>query len=126
MRRLLVVFLAFCALPAGAETAAGLWLTGPDQKGQVGHVRMAPCGPSFCGTVVKAIDKSGHEVKTPNVGKQVIWDVKPVGGGNYAGKMYVSHFKATVAGKFKIAGPNMTVKGCLGPVCQSQVWKRLN
>ncbi len=125
MRPLLVSFLALFAMPAAAETAAGLWLTGPDQKGQVGHILMSPCGANLCGTVVSALDKAGRAVKTPNVGKQVIWDVKPVGADSYAGQMYVSHFKATVAGKFHLMGRKMTVRGCLGPVCQSQVWTRL-
>lgn len=125
MRRLLILFLTLVAWPAAAETPAGLWLTGPDQKGQVGHIRMTPCGASLCGTVVTALDKAGRAVRTPNVGKQVIWDVKQDGAGGYAGQMYVSHFKATVAGKFQVKGRKMTVRGCLGPVCQSQVWTRL-
>ena len=125
MRQLLAALLIVIAMPAGAQTAAGLWLTGPDQKGQVGHMLLAPCGANLCGTVVTALDKAGRSVKTPNVGKQVIWDMRQVGADRYAGRMYVSHFKATVNGQFQVAGQKLTVKGCLGPVCQSQVWTRL-
>jgi len=113
------------AVPVEAGTVAGLWLTGPDQKGQVGHILLAPCGANLCGTVVTAIDKAGRSVKTPNVGKQVIWDVKEVGADRFAGQMHVSHFNATVKGQFLVSGHKMTVRGCLGPVCQSQVWTRL-
>ena len=125
MRYLLVSILVLFAVPVEAGTAAGLWLTGPDQKGQVGHILLAPCGASLCGTVVTALDSAGRSVKTPNVGKKVIWDVKEVGGDHFAGRMHVSHFNATVNGQFLVSGRKMTVKGCLGPVCQSQVWTRL-
>ena len=114
------------ALPAAAETASGLWLTGPDGKGQVGHVKMAPCGPALCGTVIKAFDSAGKPVLTPNVGKRVIWDVKPAGAGNFAGRMHVSQLKADVAGQFRVSGRAMTVKGCLGKLCQSQKWTKLD
>ena len=125
MRWLLVSLFMISSAPVGAETPAGLWLTGPDQKGQVGHIRLSPCGAELCGTVVKAVDRSGRSVVTPNVGKRVIWGLRPTNNGSYSGQMHVSHFKATVKGDFKARGSSMTVKGCLGPVCRSQIWTRL-
>ncbi|UYV36030.1 DUF2147 domain-containing protein [Rhodobacteraceae bacterium D3-12] len=119
------LFLTVLASPVMADKAEGLWLTGPDKKGQVGHVKLAPCGASLCGTVIKAFDKSGKDVITQNVGKRVIWDVKPTGGGDYSGRMLVSQLKATVDGVFHVAGNKMTVKGCVKKLCQSQVWTRL-
>ncbi|MDQ2089301.1 DUF2147 domain-containing protein [Marimonas arenosa] len=126
MRLLLTVLISSLSLPALAETAAGTWLTGPDKKGQVGHIRLAPCGSALCGTVLKAFDKAGREVVTPNVGKRVIWDVKPLGSGTYAGRMYVSMLDKNVNGEFRVAGQAMTVKGCLGPICQTQKWRRID
>ncbi|MEZ5715010.1 MAG: DUF2147 domain-containing protein [Paracoccaceae bacterium] len=128
--RLLLGFAAWAlALPFGAdlraETLSGLWLTGPDAKGQVGHVRLASCGAAICGTVLKAFDRNGQPVATPNIGKRVIWDVKPSGSG-YAGRMHVSQLKADVDGTFQVAGKVLTVRGCMGPVCQSQRWKRID
>lgn len=29
-------------------------------------------------------------------------------------------------GTLKVSGAKMTVKGCLGPVCQSQTWHRVD
>lgn len=117
--------LSLVGSPVVADKVEGLWLTGPDRKGQVGHVRLAPCGPTLCGTIIKAIDKSGKEVITPNVGKRVIWDVTPTGGGAYSGRLLISQLKATVDGVFRVAGNKMTVKGCVKTLCQSQVWTRL-
>lgn len=126
MRLLLGIVFSVVAVPVVADPAAGLWLTGPDKKGQVGHVRMASCGAALCGTVIKAFDKNGNEVITPNVGKRVIWDVKPEGGGAYSGRMHVSLLKADVDGVFNVSGNVMTVRGCLKKVCQSQRWSRIN
>ncbi len=109
-----------------AGDAKGMWLTGPDAKGQVGHVRMAPCGAALCGTVVRAFDKAGREVRTPNVGKRVIWDVKPTSGSAYEGRMHVSQLRADVNGKFEVSDRAMLVKGCLGKLCQAQKWTRLD
>lgn len=126
MRFVLTVLISMMGLPVIAETAAGTWLTGPDKKGQVGHVRLAPCGAALCGTVLKAFDKTGREVITPNVGKQVIWNVKPAGSGAYVGRMHVSALKADVDGTFKVGGRVMIVRGCFGPVCQSQRWQKID
>lgn len=123
---MVVVFASFLASPAFADRAEGLWLTGPDKKGQVGHVSFARCGDALCGKVLKAFDKSGKQVRTRNVGKRVIWGVKPTGTGKYAGSMYVSTLNQNVPGTFRVSGRSMTVRGCLGPICQSQVWKKID
>ncbi len=129
MRKMTVAFavlIAGLASPAFADKAEGLWLTGPDKKGQVGHIRMSRCGDALCGKVLKAFDKNGKSVQTRNVGKQVIWGVKPTGDSDYAGTMYVSTFDKNVKGRFLVSGRSMVVKGCLGPVCQSQTWKKID
>jgi len=112
--------------PAMADAAQGVWVTGPDRKGQVGHVRFSRCGEALCGKVLKAFDKSGNSVKTKNVGKRVIWGMKPTGNGNYAGNMYVSMLDKNVKGTFRVSGQSMTVRGCYGPLCSSQVWKKID
>ena len=96
--------------PVVAEAVQGLWVTGPDRKGQVGHVRFSRCGEALCGKVLEAFDKNGKSVKTPNVGKRVIWGMKPTGNGKYAGSMYVS----------------MLDKNVKGTLCQSQVWTKID
>jgi uncharacterized protein (DUF2147 family) len=129
MKRLKVLsFFAAIAIsgPALAESAAGTWLIGPDQKGQMGHVKMSPCGPSMCGTVIKTFDKAGKQIAGPNDGKRVIWDMKQVAANQFDGKVLLPLYKTTINGKMLVKGNAMTIKGCLGPVCQSQVWKRVN
>ena len=120
------VLTVFAAAPAFADRAEGLWLTGPDNKGQVGHVRFSRCGEALCGKVLKAFDKSGKPVVTRNVGKQIIWGMTQKGEGQYAGLMYVSALDKNVNGTMRVSGRSMTVRGCLGPVCQSQVWKKID
>ncbi|MDU8926295.1 DUF2147 domain-containing protein [Alisedimentitalea sp. MJ-SS2] len=126
MRLLLVFLLTVFAVPAVADKATGVWLTGPDGKGQVGHVRLAPCGQALCGKVLSAYDRNGKAVRTRNVGKRVIWGLQPVGGGEYSGLMYVSAVGKNVKGTFRVSGRSMTVRGCLGVICQSQVWTKLD
>lgn len=125
--RLNAVILAFLlpAAPLSADTAEGLWLTGPDRKGQVGHVRFAPCGPALCGTIQSAYDQRGKRVTTPNVGKQVIFGMRPAQSGVYAGKMVLPQFGKTIDGTIRVSGKRMTLRGCLAGLCQSQVWTRL-
>ncbi|WP_161594631.1 DUF2147 domain-containing protein [Marimonas lutisalis] len=118
-------FLATAAA-AEAEPLAGVWVTGPDRKGQIGHVAFAPCGGQICGTVLRAYDQKGRPVVTPNVGKRVIWDVTESAAGQYAGRMYVSQLGKTVDGVFLVQGARLKIRGCLGPVCQSQTWSRIN
>ncbi len=120
-----LAFATLTGLPALADGVEGLWLTGPDRKGQVGHVRFAKCGPALCGTILRAYDKSGAQVVTPNVGRQVIFGMAPAGGDAYAGKMILPQFKATIDGTMKVKGGRMELRGCYAGMCQSQVWTRL-
>jgi hypothetical protein len=64
--------LALAALMATLGTAAfaadpvvGTWKTKPDDNGNFGHVRVKPCGPAFCGTLVKAFDGVGQGNRQP-------------------------------------------------------------
>ena len=116
------------ALPSAAmaEPILGTWLTGPDNKNQVAHMQIARCGEAICGKVARAFDSAGQPVTTPNVGKQVIWDVTPKAGtGVYAGKVLLPLYGATVNGAFDVAGDRLTLRGCLGPICRSQDWTRV-
>ncbi|SDI54685.1 DUF2147 domain-containing protein [Lutimaribacter saemankumensis] len=127
MTRFAVISAIWMAAPGAlqAEAILGTWLTGPDNKSQVAHMRIKRCGPAICGTVLRAFDKSGQPVTTPNVGKQVIWDVTPDGQGVYRGKVLLPLYKTVVDGMFDVSGDRLTLKGCLGPVCKSQSWTRV-
>ncbi|WP_299687384.1 DUF2147 domain-containing protein [uncultured Tateyamaria sp.] len=109
------------ALAAGPE---GIWRTEPDRKGQVAHVKSTRCGSGYCGTIVEVFGPSGAPVAAPTVGKRVFWDM--TGSGSvYEGQAFVPAHNRTYAGKMQVQGNRMKVSGCLGPVCQSQTWKRV-
>jgi len=109
-----------------AETPAGTWLTGPDKKGQVAHISLAPCGAAICGHVARTFDAKGRLVKGPNDGKRVLWDITGAAAGKYNAKVLLPAYGATVNGNLQVVGRNLVIKGCLGPVCKSQKWTRVN
>lgn len=111
--------------PALADPALGTWLTAPDQKGQVAHVEVVPCGDALCGTIARAYDSGGTQIVTPNVGTKVFWDMRAEAQGRYKGRAYVPSHKRSYGATMTLAGTKLTVRGCLGPICQSQVWTRV-
>ncbi|UXX84118.1 DUF2147 domain-containing protein [Roseovarius pelagicus] len=115
------------AAPAFAkDPVEGVWQAPPDAKGQIGHIEIKPCGAMMCGTIIKAYAPNGQEVVTPNVGKRLFWDMSVQGGGNYGdGRVYVPAHRKEYDAKMKLSGNNLKVKGCVGPVCQGQIWKRV-
>jgi uncharacterized protein (DUF2147 family) len=125
-RTFLSALAVLLALPAAADPLLGLWQTGPDRKDQVAHVTVEPCGGAICGTILRAYDKSGQQVTTPNIGKRGFWDLRPVAPGRYEGRAFVPAHNREYAAGMQLAGNRLTVRGCLGPVCMSQHWKRVN
>ncbi|SEQ81808.1 Uncharacterized conserved protein, DUF2147 family [Thalassovita taeanensis] len=120
-----VVALALMAVPALADALLGVWLTKPDKKGQVAHVVAAPCGQGVCGTIARTFDKAGKAITTPNIGKRIFWDMKPVSPGAYEGRAWLPLHRVEFDGKMAVNGDKLTVRGCIAMVCQSQVWTRL-
>lgn len=126
MRRLLFVSVALLSgTPALAEPLLGLWLTRPDKKGQVAHVEAARCGPAICGTILRTYDKAGQPVVTPNLGKRIFWDMVPTGPGTYRGTGWLPLRNLSFGADLTVSRGTLTVHGCIGPVCQSQVWTRI-
>ena len=111
--------------PAYAASPEGIWLTQPDKKGGYAHIQAHVCGPALCGRVLRAFDASGKQITTPNVGKMVFWDMQPDAKGRYKGRAWVPAHNREYSGVMRVSGNTMKVSGCVGPVCQSQVWKRV-
>ncbi len=109
-----------------AETPVGTWLTPPDAKGVVAHIEARPCGAATCGVIARTYDSRGHPVRTPNLGVRVFWDMVPAGAGLWSGRAFVPAHNRTYASTIQLVGDRLTVRGCYGPVCQSQVWKRVD
>ncbi len=107
------------------EIAHGVWVTGPDKKGQIAHVNLHDCNGATCGTVLRSYDKNGARVVTPNIGKRVIWGMNAQSTGKYRGKVLVPAHRRVYNGTLDVSGNQLVVRGCLGPVCQSQTWQRL-
>lgn len=123
--------LAVTAMVAGlgtaisAEPALGTWQTQADKKGQIAHVEVTRCDGALCGDIVRTYDSEGNRITTENVGKRVFWNVTPDGDQEYRGRAWVPAHDREYAAKMELNDDRLKVSGCLGPVCQSQVWARV-
>lgn len=124
----LAAALAMTAGAALADPAAGTWQTVPDDNGNFGHVEIAPCGAALCGTLVRAHDASGAEIASPHVGRRIVWDMAPRGGGEYAGgKVWSPDRDRTYSGRLSLTGRGLAVEGCVLGICRDGgTWVRVN
>ncbi len=123
----LAAVLALTGTAAFADPVEGTWKTKPDDNGNYGHVRIQACGPAFCGTLVKAFDGSGKEIDSPNVGRQIVWDMVAYGDGVYDdGKIYSPDRDKTYNGEMQLSGNGLTVSGCVLGICRDGgTWTRV-
>lgn len=110
---------------AHAEPAVGVWRTEPDQKGIVAHVNVFECGPALCGKIVRTFDSNGQEIAAASLGERVIRDARLTTQGVYKGRAWVPAHKREYRAKMALNGNTLNVRGCLGPVCMSQNWARV-
>ncbi|WP_299742279.1 DUF2147 domain-containing protein [uncultured Tateyamaria sp.] len=102
----------------------GVWLTPPDRKGQTAHVDAKKCGVAYCGTIVTVFAPSGEPISAATVGQRVFWDM--IGSSDvYEGRAFVPAHNRNYNARMRVNGNRMTVSGCLGLVCQSQIWLRV-
>ncbi|MEP2784908.1 MAG: DUF2147 domain-containing protein [Pseudoruegeria sp.] len=107
-----------------ADDVEGVWKTQVDD-GAYAHIAMSPCGDKICGVISKAFDASG-EISSPNVGKQLVWDMVAQGGGKYAkGKIWQPSTDKVYKSKMQMSGNSLKVSGCVGPICKKQTWSRI-
>lgn len=130
MRKL--TFAAICAATTlfgttamAADAIEGVWQTQPDD-GVLALVQIVPCGPAFCGKIVKSY-RGKEEVKSANTGKQIVIDMKPGGEGKYTGKVLRPADNKVYNGKVAISGKSMKLSGCVagGLICKSQTWTKV-
>jgi len=129
IRRVSLAALALCLVPlaAFADPLEGVWVTEEDRKKLISHIQISACGDKFCAKILSAYDTSGKEVQTPNIGKQLFWDVASEGGGKYGGgDMHVPLINVDVAPQITLVGDSLTIRGCEHAVCGKQIWTRLN
>lgn len=116
------------SLPAfAADPAEGLWQTRPDDNGHIGHIEIAPCGAKLCGTLVRAFDSAGKPVKSPNLGKRIVWDMEAVGPGKYGrGKVWAPDRNKTYSSRMDLNGDRLAVSGCVMGICRDGgTWRRV-
>ncbi|MDP5305700.1 DUF2147 domain-containing protein [Paracoccus spongiarum] len=113
------------ATAALADPIEGVWQTQPDD-GAFAHVSIAPCGGAFCGVISRTF-KDKAEYKSPNLGRQIVIDMAPAGGGAYAGKVWRPANDKIYQGKASVSGDRMSLSGCVagGLICKSQTWVRV-
>jgi len=124
---ILAAGLCLTAGMAVADPVEGLWQTKADDNGHYGHVQIAPCGAAFCGTLVRAYDGAGKPIKSPNIGRQIVWDMVPKGDGAYGdGKIWSPDRDKTYSSKMALSGDALAVKGCVLGICRDGgTWRRV-
>lgn len=121
----LAALVTLMASAAMADPLEGVWQTQPDD-GAYARVEITPCGANFCGTIIHSY-KDGAEFKSPNVGKMVVIDMAPQGGGEYKGKVWRPSNDKIYSGNIVLSGDSMRLAGCIagGLLCSKQTWTRL-
>lgn len=126
--------LMFCAAmmvavagAALADPVEGIWQTKKDDNGNFGYVEVKPCGPAFCGTLIKSFDAAGAPTQSPNLGRQIVWDMVPYADGLYDdGKVYSPDRDKTYNADMTLRGDKLAVRGCVLGICRDGgTWSRV-
>jgi len=127
---LAAAFVTLATTALADDPVDGLWKTQAGDTGGYLHVSISECGSAICGTIDSAFDADGNQqLDYENLGKQIIWDMVPDGGGKYSGgKIWAPDRDKTYGSKMTLDGQNkLNVKGCVagGLVCRGQIWTRV-
>lgn len=119
--------LVFCAGAAFADPVEGVWQTIKDDNGNFGFVEVKPCGPAFCGILIKSFDSAGKPIKSPNIGRKIIWDMVPYADGLYDdGQIYSPDKDKTYNSDMTLTGDKLAVRGCKFGICRDGgTWTRV-
>ncbi len=128
---LVLATLSFAA-PAHAAPADafGRWLT---QSGR-GHVDIAPCGESACGTIAWGTGGPSVDAKNPDpalrtrplIGVRILEGFRKTSNGWVNGRLYDPETGNSYRGEIlPQADGTLKVKGCIGPICRAQTWRRV-
>lgn len=127
--RKLVTMSAALSLMGGmalAEPLLGTWQTAKDDNGNSGLIEVKPCGNALCGKLVKSFDANGQDMASDNIGRNIISETVPVGGGEYEGKLYAPDRDKTYNSKLELQGDRLKVSGCVMFICrEGGTWKKV-
>lgn len=110
---------------AFADDVLGTWKSEPGETGGFIHVTMNQCGTKICGTIAEVIGVDDQSI----VGRQIIADMSPNGGGRYSGgTIWAPDQDRTYRAKMSLSGDALEVEGCVlgGAICRGQTWNRIN
>ena len=124
---LLATVLSLAAGAALADPVEGTWKTKPDDNGDFGYVQIKPCGPAFCGTLIKAFDSTGAEKASDNIGKKIVWDMEAYPDGLYDdGQIWSPDRNKTYNSDMQLSGDSLKVRGCVLGICRDGgTWSRV-
>ncbi|MWB77571.1 DUF2147 domain-containing protein [Pseudooceanicola sp. 216_PA32_1] len=109
---------------AAADPVEGLWKTEVDD-GNYAIIDVSACGARICGVISRTFNADG-EFKSEVIGRQIVWDMMPEGGGAYGdGKIWRPSNDKVYRSKMKMSGNSLKVSGCIGPICLGQNWTRV-
>lgn len=115
----LTATLIIAAAAVRADPAEGICQTSHDDNGNFGHIEVTRCGEAICGMLIRAYNGAGEQIESPNVGRRIIWDMRPQGDNAYAkGKIYSPDRDKTYNSRMQLDGDRLTVKGCVLGVCR--------
>jgi Delta7-sterol 5-desaturase len=126
---LAAIALALClsiAAPARAQTPASIagdWAT----PGLGAVVRLAACADNaqaLCGRLIWAWDPT--RLRPGAVGAQMLRDFTWNGEAWREGALFNPEDGRTYSGSIQLDGDILRLRGCAGPFCQTQVWRRLS
>jgi len=127
MKRILILaaMLFGFATAASAQDAIGVWQTEVDD-GAYAHITIAPCGNAVCGVISRTFNADG-EYQSENIGKTLVIDMVPQGGGSYEGSVWRPSNDRIYIGKMDVSGNALRLRGCIagGLLCSSQNWARV-
>lgn len=130
MDKILIALAGFAALVTAPSAAsardplAGRWDNGKMS------IRIAPCGPSLCGTVIRASAKQQAKAErgsgTDLIGATLIRDIRETGPGTYQARVFLADRNVYAKGTIRVHGRDqLKVRGCvLGVICKAQTWDR--
>ena len=128
MTRLMMVVASLFSLATAAsaqDAALGVWQT-EVEDGAYAHITMAPCGNAVCGVISRTFYADG-EYQSENIGKTLVIDMVPQGGGAYEGAVWRPSNNKIYIGKMDVEGNSLRLRGCVagGLLCSSQNWVRV-
>lgn len=139
LRHSLIALLALGAvmLPgvalADPADAFGVWQTADKD----GRVQVAPCGESACGSIVVGAPVPGRlstDMKNPNralraralAGLQILDGFTRSATGWVNGRVYDPNSGNTYRSELlPQADGTLVLKGCFGPFCRTEIWRRI-